>query len=185
MITVEDNIKTKDLEISFTEPPYTDETVKHEHEHTHEDGTAHSHEHTHDGSEEIHDHEHKKVKPKKSKEPQVKSSEISIPDEAKKGKDFTINFGKKWDFSDIELLNGLREQESTTNDPFNIGGTTGDAFITINNQDVDKVRFPMSNIIDVKGKKIDVLKKGEKILIKVHVWNQATEESKSKVITLL
>ena len=74
MIIVEDNIKTKDLEISFTEPPYTDETVKHEHEHTHEDGKTHSHEHTHDGSEEIHDHEHEKVervKPKKAKEPQA------------------------------------------------------------------------------------------------------------------
>ena len=78
----------------------------------------------------------------------------------------------------------MRERESTTNDPFNKGGTMGDVFITINNQDVDKVKFPMSNIIDVKGKKIDVLKKGEKILIKVHVWNQATEETESKVITL-
>ena len=181
---MEDNIKTKDLEISFTEPPYTDETVKHEHEHTHEDGTAHSHEHTHEGSEEIHDHEHEKVEEVKSKKPQAKSGKISIPDEAKKGKDFTINFGKKWDFSDIELLNGLRERESETNDPFNIGGTTGDVFLTINSQDSDKVKFPMSNIIDVKGKKIDVLKKGEKILIKVHVWNQSTEESESKVITL-
>ena len=184
MIIVEDNIKTKDLEISFTEPPYTDETVKHEHEHTHEDGITHSHEHTHDGSEEIHDHEHEKVEEVKSKKPQAKLGKISIPDEAKKGKDFTINFGKKWDFSDIELLNGLREQESTTNNPFNKGGVTGDIFITINSQDVDKVKFPMSNIIDVKGKKIDVLKKGEKILIKVHVWNQATEESESNTVTL-
>jgi len=187
VVIVEDNIKTKDLEISFTEPPYTDEPTKHEHEHTHEDGTTHSHEHTHEGSEEIHDHEHEKVekvKPKKSKEPQVKSGKINIPSEAKKGKDFVINFGKKWDFSDIELFNGLREQEPTTNNPFNKEGTTGDVFITINSQNVDKVKFPMSNIIDVKGKKIDVLKKGEKILIKVHVWNQATEESESKVITL-
>ena len=49
MIIVEDNIKTKDLEISFTEPPYTDETVKHEHEHTQE----HEHE-----REQEHEHEH-------------------------------------------------------------------------------------------------------------------------------
>ena len=124
-------------------------------------------------------------KPKKGKKPQARSGKISIPDEAKKGKDFTINFGKKWDFSEVELLNGLRKATPTTNDPFKKSDLTGDAFINIASRDVDKVTFPMSNIIDVKGKKIDVLKKGEKILIKVHVWNQATEESKSKVITLL
>ena len=180
-----EDIKTDDLKISFTEPPYTDETVKHEHEHTHGDNPAHSHEHIHDGSEEIHDHEHVKEetvkKTKKSKEPQVKSGKISIPSEAKKGKDFTINFGKKWAFSEVELLNGLRKATPTTNDPFKKPDLTGDAFVTITNEDVDKVTFPMSNIIDVKGKKIDVVKK-EKVLINVHVWNQATEEFESKVI---
>ena len=45
---------------------------------------------------------------------------------------------------------------------------TGDAFINITNRDVDKVTFPMSNIIDVKGKKIDVIKK-EKIIVQVLV----------------
>ena len=176
------------MEISFTEPPYTDETVKHEHEHTHEDNPAHSHEHTHDGSEEIHDHEHVKEetvkKTKKSKEPQVRSGKIHIPEDAKKGKDFTINFGKKWDFTEVELLNGLRKATPTTNDPFKNPDLTGDAFVTITNEDVDKVTFPMSNIIDVKGKKIDVVKK-EKVLINVHVWNQATEEFESKVISIL
>jgi len=60
---------------------------------------------------------------------------------------------------------------------------TGDAFINITNRDVDKVTFPMSNIIDVKGKKIDVIKK-EKIIVQVHVWDQATEEFESKVISI-
>ena len=183
-----EDIKTDDLKISFTEPPYTDETVKHEHEHIHEDGTNHSHEHTHEGSEEIHDHEHVKEetvkKTKKSKEPQVRSGKIHIPEDAKKGKDFTINFGKKWDFSEVELLNGLRKAIPTTNDPFKKPDLTGDAFVTITNENVDKVIFPMSNIIDVKGKKIDVVKK-EKVLINVHVWNQATEEFESKVISIL
>jgi len=113
-----EDIKTDDLKISFTEPPYTDETVKHEHEHIHEDGTNHSHEHTHEGSEEIHDHEHVKEetvkKTKKSKEPQVRSGKIHIPEDAKKGKDFTINFGKngisqKWNcLMDLERQPQLR-----------------------------------------------------------------------------
>ena len=138
-------------------------------------------------SEEIHDHEHVKEetvkKTKKSKEPQVKSGKINIPSEAKKGKDFTINFGKKWAFSEVELLNGLRKATPTTNDPFKNPDLTGDAFINITNRDVDKVTFPMSNIIDVKGKKIDVIKK-EKIIVQVHVWDQATEEFESKVISV-
>ena len=105
----------------------------------------------------------------------MKSGKIHIPEEAKKGIDFTINFGKKWDFSKVEVLNGLRKATPTTNDPFKKPDLTGDAFVTITNEDVDKVTFPMSNIIDVKGKKIDVVKK-EKVLINVHVWNQSTEE---------
>jgi len=179
-----EDIKTDDLKITFTKPPYTE----HEHEHTHEDETTHSHEHTHEGSEEIHDHEHVKEeivksKSKKSKEPQVKSGKIHIPEEAKKGKDFTINFGKKWDFSEVELLNGLRKATPTTADPFKKPDLTGDAFVTITSEGIDKVTFPMSNIIDVKGKKIDVIEK-EKILVNVHVWNQATDEFESKVISV-
>ena len=174
-----EDIKTDDLKITFTKPPYTE----HKHEHTHEDGTTHSHEHTHEGSEETHDHEHVKEEIVKSKKPQVKSGKIHVPEEAKKGKDFTINFGKKWDFSEVELLNGLRKATPTTNDPFKKSDLTGDAFINITNRDVDKVTFPMSNIIDVKGKKIDVIKK-EKIIVQVHVWDQATEEFESKVISI-
>ena len=90
---VMEDIKTDDLKITFTKPPYTE----HKHEHTHEDGTTNSHEHTHEGSEETHDHEHVKEEIVKSKKPQVKSGKIHIPEEAKKGKDFTINFGKKWE----------------------------------------------------------------------------------------
>ena len=173
----EEMIKTKDLEIE----------TNHKHEHEHEDGTKHSHEHTHFDDIEDHSHKHENKPKKESKKKEVvrpsSKTGMEIPKSAKIGKDFTVKFSKKWEESQIDVMNGFRKAEPTTEDPFRKPDLTGDTFLTIHGKDVDKVTFKMANWMPVKGKEINVLEKGD-VLVKVYVVNQATDKTEFQVVSV-
>ena len=173
----EEMIKTKDLEIE----------TNHKHEHEHEDGTKHSHEHTHSDDIEDHSHKHENKPKKESKKKEVvrpsSKTGIEIPKSAKIGKDFTVKCSKKWEESQIDVMNGLHKAEPTTEDPFRKPDLTGDTFLTVHGNDVDGVTFKMANWMPVKGKEINVLEKGD-VLVKVYVVNQASDKTEFQVVSV-